>query len=257
MHPFLRLASKRQKPKVELVDLRSDTTDLTVYTFAKLNINLGSVASIAGEAYGANPHCRSPSRAALLMFINAKDALTVFTVLTAALGGVNGTILTNINAGVLAGVAAVMWTTDQLAAIAGTDAVITFSEAITGCSVSLIKISNIGVVQNVVAFNLTGTGVIGEGFDITIGQTEQGALLVCGSVTDGIENFSIGNDGAGALLDPSEPWQVLYAENNGEFSYAAAWTYSPQYNADNSHAAIGSPSWDGGSTGVALSIGFV
>lgn len=247
--------SENNFPRVELLDFREDVTDLTTYTFAKMALDLGGTRSVASEAYGTDPQGRSDSKSALLMFVHAEDALTVFTISTCALGGVNGTILTNINAANTAGTAAVLWPTQVLDTITGTDAVVTFSEAITGCAVGLLKISNIGVLQNVVAFNLNSTGIMPFGFDITPTQTDLGALLVGGFTCDGLESFSIVP--ATGVPDPSPCWQILYQGQNAEFSYAAAWNYSPQYNGSNSHALAANADFSAGGTGNALSIGFV
>lgn len=243
-------------PNVELLDFRENVTDLTTYTFTGMCINLGTTRSVAGEGYTTDANTRSRGKSALLMLIHAEDALTVFTVSTAALGGVNGTILTNINAAVLGGCAAVLWPTQLLDAITGTDAVITFSEAITGCAISLLKLSNLGCLQNMVAFNLASTGLLAFGFDVTIAQTEQSALLVGGFTCEGVEGFAI-DFSHGVAPDPCAGWQTLYQGSNAEFSYAAVWGYTAQYVGQNSHALAAEPQFLGAGNGVALSLGFV
>lgn len=235
----------------------SSTTDLTTYTFSAVNGiagALGSVASTTGDDYLVNPQVRSAGRKFILINVHGERALAATTVNSVTIGGVAGTEISD-GTSTLVNTAAYIWDTQALQGITTTDVVVTWSAAVTACAVGALAISNIGVFKNVVGFNLANPSTIPVGFDITILQTDMNALLITGTTCEGLETMAISN--SGSVQDPSRPWMILYDQQNAEFSFGAAWTYCPQYNADNSHAAAGGVDWSGAGNGTATSLGFI
>lgn len=254
-NPFLSVLLENSAPSVEVLEVRVDPSDLTTYTFSGCTINLGGVASTSGDDYLVNPQARSRSRSAIVIFIHARHTSVAYTVSSCTIGAVGGTELNDIKSDLNAATATYLWDTAALGGITNTDVVVTFSTAITGCVIGILKVNDIGVLKNVVDFNLSSNPEVVVGFDITNLQTEHNSVFMVGVTADNVGTTSI--RGGDTVQDPARPFSLLYEGTNVDYTYAAYWTYSPQYNESNSHAAVGYVGLSTATNVNAISLGFV
>lgn len=217
----------RQTPMVKLCDVRSDTTDLTTYTFTAVNLgDLGSVASIAGDAYGVNPHMRSNGRKMIVVVIHGEDAAVTFGVTSCSIGGVAGTECADRGGGTNAiNTATYSWDTNALQGITNTDVVVVWTEAITGCAIGVLSVENIGLAQLFATAATNGTSLITASPSRSLTNDDTFAVAVMGSTNLTSTETATFGSGTGGLCNP----MLLYSSDNGEFAYAAAWAYSAQW----------------------------
>lgn len=249
-------------PMVELLDLRSNTADLTTYTFAGSCINLGTVASIAGDTYAANPQVRSRGKRFIVVNVHGMDALTVFTVSTCSIGGVNGTKLADAGSeSQLVLAATFVWDTNALQGITNTDVVVTFSEAVTSCAVGVLSVSNIGVFQNVTTHTWSSASdtlsMINTPAPALI---EHNALLIGAGTFNGANATPVlfeNSAGSAAGAEGSRSVEILYTGGNAEMSYYCGWSYSPQYNFNNPVTAGFRVDYTGAAFEASVGLGFV
>lgn len=260
-HPLWNVLFERSGPIVEVLDVRSDTTDLTTYTFTAVSGiagALGSTATIAGDTYAANPHVRARSRKFIQVNVHAIDALSVYTVSTCTIGGVGGTKIVDAGGLSAASAAAFIYDTQALQGITSTDVVVTFSEAVTSCAIGVLAVSNIGVLQNVVTNVWGNTGDLLSSFDTPSPELiEHNALLIGAGTVNAASLLPSSFRNYEGVVEGSRPVEIAYMSNNAEMSYYCGWTWSPQYNYNNPHTALFAVDYTGTADGVAVGMGFI
>lgn len=216
-----------------MLDVRSDTANATTYTFTAVGLgDLGSVASTAGDVYGANPHIRSPGRKAIVVVVHGEDDLATFGVNSVTIGGVAGTEKVDRGGGSTAiNTAIYVWDAASLGGITGTDVVVTWSEGVTNCAIGVLAIDNLGILADAVA---SANSAVGSG-EIALSPSpnmlDTNSVLIVGSskLNAGAGELFIIRSGSGGGMQPT----ILYDGAHAEGRFAAAWTYRPQ------HAAAG------------------
>ncbi len=232
LHPAWSSILKRQIPNVKVTDIRSDVTDLTTYTFSACSLgDLGTTATLTVDIQNTVSSLQSTGRRTIAVIVHGKDTATGFSVNSVTIGGVAGTEQEDRLGGTSTiNTAIYTWNTDALRGITDTDIVVTWSEAITGCAIGVVTIDNLGLYQALAsesavssaATSLTGaassSGVISSFYAILGGAT---------CITSG-ETFSVQCFPATTASPIGPHPTILYDESNGDFAYAAFWTYSAQ-----------------------------
>lgn len=242
-------------PRFQFLDLRTDATDLTTYTFT--NVNIGDFGTDGDSAdYGVNPHVRSPSHKMIWIIVHSEDALATYTVTNVTIGGNGGNPRVEAGGLIAADTSIWFWTGNALDTISSRDVVVTFSEAVTSCAIGVVSVDNIGVRTNINNGSTSGTGVLTS--NLTHGSFAVndafpfmlvGTTCVTGALAETVQFSSSPIHAAG--MHP----MLLYEGSNAEMSYAAAWTYASQYSAANSTVLGIDTSWSGaGSADVAATI---
>lgn len=223
-------------PKVTVLHVADDVSDLTTYTFTGVNFgNIGATASIAGQTVLTFPNVRSQCRSYIAVIVHGEDAATVFDVSSVTIGGVSGTERQD-RAGATVAINHAIYTfdTDSLQDITSTDVVVTWSEAVTGCAVGVLLIENTGVhIPVISAAGGTGTGVVSATPTVPINLADRYQLILAASTCDtggGTEKVQFYIGEATSSESPLVAPRLLYEGSNAEFDYAAAWSYSPGYN---------------------------
>jgi hypothetical protein len=216
---------------VKVLDFVSSTSDLTTYTFTAVNLgDLGSVMSTSGDAYGTNPHVRSAGRKMVAVIVHGEDANATFGVNSVTIGGVSGT--EQIDRGGLSNAintAIYAWDTASLQGITTTDVVVTWSEAVTGCAIGVVLVSNIGLfaLGSTPVAGGTGTGTVVAGTGATGVDRDRPLLYLMGSTcavgTEVVQGF-VGTlaTNPNSAINPV----LLYEGSNAEFAFAAAYAVS-------------------------------
>ena len=243
-------------PRVKLLDVVSDATDLTTYTFTAANIgDFGGTASDAGFTIVNSVYVRASSKKYIVACVHGQDSATVFTVSSCTIGGVAGTKKSDRGGSTNAiNTAFFYWDTAALDKISNTDVVVTWSEAITGCTVGLLEVENVGVLDaGAGTASATSTGNIQVSLTGSITATDRYPVAIVASTIDNTaETFQVTSLSSGGLGNKS--WTILYEGNNGEFGYAAAWTYYSGYPAENG-VATALVTWSGSGAGDASMFG--
>jgi len=239
LHPAWRTILKSPKPKIKLTDIREDVGNNTTYTFTGCNIDLGMAGTIASEDVGLGTangsYPRSPSRGVVIVAVHGEDSATLFSISTVTIGGVTGTEAAD-RGGATNAINSGLWyfDTDKLSALANTDIVVTFSEAVTGAAIGVICVTNIGPLQVVGSNNGTGAGSLLLGVGATTSQansTYPFAIVVSTCATGGgTERFQVDAVNS-AIADSHGAAQIelLYEKSNAEFDYGAAAMICQQY----------------------------
>lgn len=244
-------------PQVKLLDLREDTSDLTTYTFA--NCVVSPTGGTADFNYNTNdprnlPRLRSTTRSAIVVIVHAEDALATFGVSSVTLGGVSGVERVDRGGGTNAiNTAIYSWTTDIIEGITNTDIVVTFSEAVTGCAVAVIEVSNIGpfFLMSVSAQTATGPiGLNGNGAQEFISAVAViGSTMITGA---GSEVFTFS-----ANSNPHSNFYpvMLYEASNSEFAYAGGYAINKNVNGQYGVSEFRiSVDWSGATAGDAAAV---
>lgn len=229
LHHALRHVLAPKLPSVRLLATASNTNDLTAYTFTAVDIGGFGARHPMGAHENVllnNPMLSSPGRAAIVVFVHGEDAAATFGVNSVTIGGVSGTEIFD-RGGVTQAVdsAIYIWSAGDLAGIANTDIVVTWSEAVTSCAIGVVEVSNLrsfGVLASGSAFGasnlaVTVTGVADE--EAVIG----GVVLFCSTCVTGASTEFPSFEIAGAAVPPAdgfEPCQI-YHESNAEIDFAA------------------------------------
>ncbi len=211
---------KPNYPIPTFLDSASDVSDLTVYTFSAMNLRIPfNNFSIASEAQGTGPLVRSKDKAVVIAAVHSEDALATFDITGVTLGGVAGTEVADQAGSGVSNSALYLWECAALAGISNTDVVVTHSEAVTGCAVDLILVSNL------IQTSSLGSGTASSGnttltlTDITKPMVGNSILIYCSTNSDQTTNFNPRNDvnsGGGGGEQP----KILNVNSNAEFAYA-------------------------------------
>lgn len=233
-HPVWTTVFRRAAPLVKLLDVQSDISDLTTYTFT--GVNAGDVGSTGTQTdtFGANPHMRSTGRKLIIVIVHGEDALATFSVTGVTLGGVAGTEIVDRGGGTVAlNTAIYSWDTTSLGNITTTDVVVTWDEAITACAIGVLSVDNIGVyvVRSSSTTNGSGAMTVSGGSNIT--GHEIFSLCIGGSTcATGTETFEVSAEGSSTGQGCVDP-MILYESSNAEIAFAGFWSYLPAYPYDN------------------------
>jgi hypothetical protein len=256
-HPAWGSVFARQAPMVRLVDVQALATDLTTYTFTGVQGGeLGSTLTNSADAYGTYPHQKSPGRKAIVIIIHAEDAAATFTISGATYGGVAGTELADrggITRGINTGI--YIWYTDSLQGIASTDVTVTFSEAVTGCAIGVLEVSNFGLVISGGTGSAVGTGNLVVTPTMSAVNSDRNMLFIVGATSAVVvaELLQIVTQSGSVNSSP----ELLYDRSSAEYSYAALWGYSQQYNGANTDFLGVTLEWASAGAGDAVGVGFM
>lgn len=248
-HPVWTTVFRRAYPKVRVLDVRSDTGNLTTYTFSGCNI--GDIRSGAFDwAAGADIPQRTPTRKLLFVIVHAEDGTATFGVSNLTVGGTaideevdRGGATNAINTAIYAA------SPVQLAGITNTDISVTFTEAITGCAIGVVQIENIQQYQTLSnGNNATGTGALTTTQDNAVSESFYphawgfiGTTLATGGLTEKIQ-FD-------AADGPITQLELLYEGSTAEFDYAAAFYTLSHYVGANNPICSLTTSWSGAGAG--------
>ncbi len=240
-------------PNVRLLDVKSDVSDLTTYTFTACNLGMiGLVSSPAANVYGTNPLLRSAQRNMIVVCIHGEDAAVTFNVTGVTIGGVAGTEGPDRGGATNAiNTAIYYWRADQLQGIANTDIAVTFSEAVTSCAIGVMSVENLSLcarVAGAASNTFTGTGTLTLGPTMTVENIDFGVVGIFAAscvAGGGTEGFAI-QSGIGGT-----PPDILYSGSTAEMDYAAAWSRSSQWNGANDKPIEFLASWSGTGAGDA------
>lgn len=227
-----------------LTDLRSDTGNATAYTFTACNIGgaVGGTSILdATNSLSDVPSIKASSKM-LIVIVHAEDAATLFNVSTVSIGGVNGTAEQDRGGGISAiNTSIFSFSGVSLQNISNTDIVVTMSEAITGCVISVVLIDNVSFIGKIAAGVTTQAGTstldLSAGTYVGGNSTRLGhyACSICattcatGGGTEHVVFDPTGAAGFGGASPPSNQPQLLYEGNNAEFDYAALFVVTQQY----------------------------
>jgi len=255
IHPAWSTIFKRAAPLAKVLDVRTDVTDLTVYTFTAVNIgDLGGQNNAINSTYGTNPHLRSSSAKSIFVIVHAADAATTFGVTSVTIGGIAGLEIVDRGGATNAintGIYVFPSNTLNLQAITDTDVVVTMTEAVTGCAIGVVSVENVGVFHYPSSATSTSTGALTPANNTVLTNTDMFSFILLGSTCAGpTETISVFNAVTSNCVHPT----LLYESNNGEFAYAAAWAYSPTWNGGNTTVIRLEASWSGGAAGDAAAI---
>ncbi len=213
-------------PVVTFLDAASDVTDLTVYTFSAMNLRIPfNNFSIASESGGTGPQIRSKDKAVVLIAVHGEDALATFTVSSVTLGGVAGTAVVDEGGAGVVDTAWFLWECAALAGITTTDVVVTFSEAVTGCAVQAVLVSNLIQTSAVSSGSSVGTGSIGISSSSTLPLVGNSVVLFASTNDTGTAAPNFVPEGTTGTFDAwsGEAPIILNADSNAEFAYAVGY----------------------------------
>lgn len=223
------------QPTVTLLDTANSVTDGASFTFSAMNLGgmsgTAPLNSLETTVANDNPLLAVPGRKVILCIVHLEDSATNFGVTSVTIGGVAGTEELDRGGGTTAiNTAMYLWRSEQLAAIANTDVIVTPTETCTACAVGVLEIDNVrssrstaeGIAQTAGDINIstginTDVGIIG-------GVVIMGISCVTGGGTE-TPSF-INRTASTPPLDAFEP-DTLYFGNNAELDFAAAVFQSP------------------------------
>lgn len=231
VHPAFTSILAPTTPVVKLIRVENSVSDLTTYTFSNTTPpNLGTCISLSGQTYTTAHHVRSRGRKFFIVVVHAEDSITTFGVNSVTLGGVAGTEVVDRGGGGSAiNTALYTWSADDLRSITTGDIVVTFSEAVTSCAVSLLEVENVGIFASVGSGSTQGTGELGVFVVPSLEAADRSLLVVLAGTCAGVEDalFTLpGSAGGGAGMEYPK---FLYGSSNAEMSFAAAWAISKGY----------------------------
>ena len=263
VNPAWNTLFRRKAPFVNVFDLRSDDTDLTTYTFTTCNLpELGFGGHEAALAYGSGLPgvLRTPGCNAVAVIAHGEAATVTFGVNSITIGGVAGAERVDRGGATSAVNSAIYtWTSGQLADIANTDIVVTWSKAITSCAIGVLGIYNIGLLSFVGSGSGQGTTSLNGNIGANLTGHETHVLTIGGStlsVGAGAETYQVqmqGISGGGFGRDAN----ILYEGFSAEISFSAFWGYTDQYCADNDPIYGIRAGWSGSAAGDQVVAGFV
>lgn len=256
-------AAQVRRPYAVLYDLREDLTDLTTYTFTNCILPPVSANPYVQTATGDNDNLiHSPGHVLTLIGIHAEDALSAYTVSSVTVGGQTASSGRD-NGGLQAISSAIFFlNANRRQEATGSDIVVTFSEAITGCAISVVGVHNVAS-NSAIPF---GTGSSATATGVVTVSLQGGTARTC--VDTAMSGFVISTCATGGgttqpqcttlgsrsgLYEPV----MLYSASNVEFDYAGWFAYSPQMMMDAGADAMQTvTSWSGSNTkdaaGVAI-----
>lgn len=228
LSPFLR---PTLIPTAQVIDIKESTSAATTYTFSGCNLPVGRKS--VGLAYIDTAPLHASSHRAVWVMVHAEDATTNFNVNSVTLGGT--ALIEEIESSTFTYpvMTAIYynWVPDSYT---DNDVVVTFSEAITGCAIGIIEVSSVNSTIN--GGNVSNNGSSGAySLTSTVADSEYGNFryYLMGSTNEnsGAEcMFSIESltTQYNSCMHPLN----LYSRSNANFSYAAAFAYSPSSTLD-------------------------
>lgn len=243
------LAFQTPIPRVVLTDLRSDVSDATTYTFTACQVDIWPTLSFA-DTLGTNPYVISSSRSFVAVAIHGEDAAATFGVTSVTLGGVAGTEIHDrggAGAGILVNTAFYVWATEALQGITTTDIAVTFSEAVTGCAIGVMSISNVAAfITTVAGLDTTGNGTLTlTAFAVADTTGVKGIHFCFSTINAAGEALAISLNANTIVPTDASQAILLYEGSNAEFGYAGAYAYVTQTAAGEVGGGSWTLSWDG------------
>lgn len=231
--PAQRILLHSNYPRAKFLDLRSNTTGLTTYTFTEVNIGPRGTSELRAQSVGTDQVMRSPSNKMVVIVVHTKASAVTWTISSCTLGGVaGGKVVDRGGATNAINTAIFQWNDLAIAGIANTDVVVTGSKALLGCAIGVISVENfyLANTSSPAAASGTSTGAVNVGSSL---NTDSPTLNYC-SVA--------GSTCTTANLAESAIWGVSTGNGNGSFaptmlyeggdavqSYSAAFQTAPGY----------------------------
>jgi hypothetical protein len=257
---FRNILFNRQPPLAKLLDVRSDVSDLSTYTFTNVNIgDFGTTRTFDETSAVAMSTSRSPGRKMLAVMVHSEDAAVTWTITSCSIGGVAGTERVDrggatqaVNSGIYT------FTTDILQNITNTDIVVVFSEAVTSCAIGVVSVENMGHHDRInSATNTNASGDMSISPSASLKADLYPILLGCATCA-GAETFQVAAENASGITTQcggNFP-ELLYDEQNAEMSFAAWWQYSPQYVTPDMPPIRANTNWSGSGAGDVVAVTF-
>jgi len=236
-HPAFSTVFAQQKPRVVLQDLRLDAVGATTYTFTACQLGDfgGTYSAVNTDSFSASS-VRTGSKKHIVVLIHSRDAATLFTVNSATLGGVAGTEIADRGGATVACSSAIYrWSTEALADITGSNIVVTFSEAITACAISVLLVENVGLLLTGTTASGTATGTTAitmSATPATLAENTRHMLVIMMSTafsSVAVPQFTLLD--ATSLITCMDHPTLLYHGNDGGniINYSAAWSVLSHY----------------------------
>lgn len=233
LNPSRQILLKSNYPRAKFLDLKSDTTALTTYTFTAVNLGPRGTSELRAQSVGTDQIMRSPSNKMVCIVVHTEAAAVTWTITSCTLGGVAGGKLVDRGGATNAiNTAIFQWNDQAIAGIANTNVVVTGSKALTSCAIGVLSFENFYFANTTSPASASGTGTA---------ATNIGTTLNNDSPTLNYASIA-GSTCATANLAETPIWGVSTGNTNGSFapimlyeggdanmSYSAAFQVAPGY----------------------------
>lgn len=231
--PAQRLILHSPYPRAKFLDLKSDVTGLTTYTFTGVNIGPRGTSELRAQSVGTDQIMRSPSNKMVAIIVHTKASAVTWTISSCTLGGVaGGKVVDRGGATNAINTAIFQWNDLALAGITTTDVVVTGSKALLGCAIGVISLENFYLANTSTPASASGTATAATNASTTLNTDSP--TLNYGSI--------VGSTCTTANLAEKPIWGVATSNTNGSFaptmlyeggdavqSYSAAFQVAPGY----------------------------
>jgi hypothetical protein len=237
LSPAHRLLLRRARPNVRVLDVQSNTTSLTTYTFSAVNVPTNAAANSRQQTLGTDQVMRSPSTKAIAVIVHTRGVSPTFAPNTATLGGVGGNELVDRNGATTAiNTAIYTWPAGALTSITNTDIVVTHSIAVNSCAIGVLEIDNILFAGSGfgTSTNLSSAGaLVSLGPVVSLANATGHNMMALGGTSslaiNGTETFLMGDGSTNSTGIGNWPPIWLYDQSNTNMSFAAWWYWVPGY----------------------------
>lgn len=233
LNPAQQIILQSPYPRAKFIELRSDTSALTTYTFTGVNIGPRGTSELRAQSFGTDQCTRSTSNKMVVIVVHTEAAAVTWTITSCTLGGVaGGKVVDRGGATNAINTAIFQWNDQAIAGIANTDVVVTGSKALTGCAIGVISVENMYFAATSSPASASGTGTAALNIGSTL-NTDSPTLNYCSIA---------GSTCATANLGETPIWGVSTGNSNGSFapimlyeggdanmSYSAAFQVAPGY----------------------------
>lgn len=233
MLPAHRVLLASPYPRAKFLDLRSDTTALTTYTFTGVNIGPRGTSELRTQAVGTDQIMRSPSNKMVCIIVHTKDDAVTWTISSCTLGGVaGGKVVDRGGATNAINTAIFQWNDGALAGITNTNVVVTASEAVTSCAIGVVSVENFYLANTTTPASASGTATGATNVSTTL-NNDSPTLNYCSLVgstctTANLAETPIWSPSTGNTNGSFAPI-MLYEGGDANMSYSAAFQVAPGY----------------------------
>lgn len=231
--PAQRLILHSPYPRAKFLDLKSDPTGLTTYTFTGVNIGPRGTSELRAQSLGTDQIMRSPSNKLVAIVVHTKASAVTWTISSCTLGGVaGGKVVDRGGATNAINTAIFQWNDLAIAGITTTDVVVTGSKALLGCAIGVISLENFYCANTSTPASASGTNTAATNVSSTL-NTNSPTLNFCSIA---------GSTCTTANMAETPIWSISTGNNCGSFhsimlyeggdavqSYSAAFQVAPGY----------------------------
>lgn len=233
LNPAHQILLKPNYPRAKFLDLRSDTSALTTYTFTDVTIGPRGTSELRVQSLGTDQIMRSPSNKMVIIIVHTEAAAVTWTISSCTLGGVaGGKVVDRGGATNAINTAIFQWNDLAIAGITNTNVVVTGSKALTSCAIGVVSVENFYIANTTTPASASGTST---------SATNASTSLNNDSITMNYCSI-VGSTCATANLAETPIWGVATGNTNGSFapimlyeggdanmSYSAAFQSAPGY----------------------------